>query len=550
NGTTGAIIAGGHISPSHTGLFDLGRNGLGWNNIYASSTIYTGAGGTSLSTLTPNILAFAGSIGVVSSTAGNLRLAADGTNQLQLWTNNNQRMLIDSSGNTFASGTLQTTGSILSYGNVTSTGHIYPASNAAVDLGAYGSAFRDVFASGTYYGQNFRLASLSGKNYTANSSLATSSPYLLNATSGAGSVSGSATGRDFLFNNSQDRIRQNGTITRIRLYIAGSLASTTNVTLRIWRFNGSTYDQVGTSGNILSSLTGGQFNTVTLSPGISVMEGDYVGIQITSTAGTQLVLSGSGDGHGWKYTDGMVGNNFNWDGSAAANNGSTVAIETYMTSPQMIFIGDSIMAGHTAHYSFAEATATTYNSQSTTIGGYVSSTLGYTYQNMGIGSETTTNIVARFTTDVVNLSPKIVVIEGGVNDIAGGAITKATFLSNWTTMLNSCQSNNITCIITLILPWTNGTNGQMITRDDWNSALRKLANSYSNAVVVDADPYVGQYRATGPVGNLWDIKTAYNADNVHFNSAGHQQIAKAIVDQFKQSSFFVDNITTNASSSL
>ena len=41
---------------SHTGLFDLGRNGLGWNNIYASSTIYTGAGGTSLSTLSPNIL--------------------------------------------------------------------------------------------------------------------------------------------------------------------------------------------------------------------------------------------------------------------------------------------------------------------------------------------------------------------------------------------------------------------------------------------------------------------------------------------------------------
>ncbi|MBI4993081.1 MAG: hypothetical protein HZC26_03015, partial [Candidatus Magasanikbacteria bacterium] len=59
NGTTGAVIAGGHVSPSHTGLFDLGRNGLGWNNLFTSSTIYTGAGGTSLSTLSPNILAFA-----------------------------------------------------------------------------------------------------------------------------------------------------------------------------------------------------------------------------------------------------------------------------------------------------------------------------------------------------------------------------------------------------------------------------------------------------------------------------------------------------------
>ena len=59
------------------------------------------------------------SLGVVSSTVANLRLSADGAKQIQLWTNNTQRMFIDSSGNVFASGTLQSTGNFTTYGNTT-----------------------------------------------------------------------------------------------------------------------------------------------------------------------------------------------------------------------------------------------------------------------------------------------------------------------------------------------------------------------------------------------------------------------------------------------
>ena len=152
NGSTGALVAGGHAVPSHSALFNLGSDSLRWNNLYSntnnvSTTLYVGSGGITLSTLTANNLAFAGSTGVVSSTAGNLRLAADGANQLQVWTNNAQRLYVDSSGNTFASGTLQATGSILTYGNVTSTGHIYPATVNTVDLGGLNIAFRDVYAS-------------------------------------------------------------------------------------------------------------------------------------------------------------------------------------------------------------------------------------------------------------------------------------------------------------------------------------------------------------------------------------------------------------------
>ena len=66
---------------------------------------------------------------------------------------------------------------------------------------------------------------------------------------------------------------------------------------------------------------------------------------------------------------------------------------------------------------------------------------GYTYQNMGIGSEGTPSIVARFTNDVINLHPTVAVLEGGVNDIAADG-SKSTFLSNWTTMLAAAQARS------------------------------------------------------------------------------------------------------------
>jgi len=97
-------------------------------------------------------------------------------------------------------------------------------------------------------------------------------------------------------------------------------------------------------------------------------------------------------------------------------------------------------------------------------------------------------------------------------------------------MLDAAQAAGITTVVLKILPWTNGTNSQMQTRDDWNASLAALAAGYSNAVLVDASSYVGQYRASGSGGNLWDIQTAYNQDGVHFNQTGHGQIALAIAE--------------------
>ncbi|MDD4972573.1 MAG: GDSL-type esterase/lipase family protein [Paludibacter sp.] len=384
--------------------------------------------------------------------------------------------------------------------------------------------------------------------YTANSDLVIAGPYDTAASGSAnwGITSGQQgnTSRDFITIGQKYRIRQNGSISRIRLYTV-TTGDLTGFYLKIWRQDGSNYDLIGTSENLVSSLVSGNYATIDLATPLAVQEGDYVGYRMEATGnGFYFFARTSQTGvSSYLITNTTPSeNDYNWTATPpnTVMSGAVLPIELYMTAPQVAFIGDSIIAGHPAHYSFLETTATT--NINSTIEKQFGNLTGYTYQNMGIGSQETANISARFTADIINLKPKIVVIEGGVNDIAG-SVAKSTFIANWTSILDAAQANSsITTIIVLkILPWTNGSTAQMQTRDDWNSSLATLAAGYSKAIVVDASSYVGQFRAGGDAGNLWDIQTAYNQDGVHFNQAGHTQIAQAIADNLPKPSATFDN---------
>tara|TARA_R110002096_G_scaffold435788_2_gene662769 strand:- start:3370 stop:3969 length:600 start_codon:yes stop_codon:yes gene_type:complete len=70
--------------------------------------------------------------------------------------------------------------------------------------------------------------------------------------------------------------------------------------------------------------------------------------------------------------------------------------------------------------------------------------------NRGIGAQTTPQMLIKFTSDVVNLKPKSVVILGEINDIAGntGAIT----IENIISMAEIAIANNISVYICSTLP--------------------------------------------------------------------------------------------------
>lgn len=183
-------------------------------------------------------------------------------------------------------------------------------------------------------------------------------------------------------------------------------------------------------------------------------------------------------------------------------------------TPYFIAIGDSIIAGDV--------------DVSSQISYLLAQKWNCTYLNKGISGQTTTQIAARFRTDVVNLKPTMAIIEGGVNDLDRGG-DEMTFLNNWESMLRNCRLHRIQPVVLLIMPWSNGTNAQLQTRDIWNAGLRSLAESYA-ATMVDTDSYLGQFRIGGDEDNLWDILDEYTNDGTHFTLQGNMKIVEAIIE--------------------
>lgn len=377
---------------------------------------------------------------------------------------------------------------------------------------------------------------------TANSVVTTVAPYttLHPVSAGGGNFGPSAgeTSLEFIDVGQLYRIRQSGLITQIKIYIP-SLTGVNGFFFKVWRGNGTTYDLIGTSSNLFSGLIAGQINTITLPTGILAQEGDYVGAKLLYTAAsvqnlfaTTVPNSDTGPVGNTIYsvtnsTPASVG--FDW-ASQTATAGVSVLIEVGMSlAPVIVNLGDSITSGFADTSSFID---NHYGNLAVLVDSYpfvLGHMFGYTYQNMGISGNTTTQMAARFTTDVLNLNPRVVVIMGGINDIVSGS-TNAVILANFTTMLNAAVAAGIRPIVTSVMPARNGagiTNAMMQQRDLLNSSLHTLVTSAPyNGSFVNLDSSMGTFFPGGDPGNLWALQASYDSgDGVHPNPNGDAIIA-------------------------
>jgi lysophospholipase L1-like esterase len=344
--------------------------------------------------------------------------------------------------------------------------------------------------------------------------------------------------REFLTLGNRYRLRQSGTVRRIRVNLANP-AGLTGFYVRIWRHQGRTFDRVGSSENLAPRMAAG-LNTLDLQRPIDAEEGDYYGYRVESAnAANFFARTGQPGVNSYYVTDASPGGaGFDWQ-AQTVRAGSVLPIRIFMPAPLLVGIGTSIMAGHPAHLTFLEDRAEPREEpvpyRSTDPLWDLGEQWGVTRQNMGIGGQTTTQIAARFNADVLDLKPRLALIQGGTNDIGYGTVTLATFLSNWKRMLDACQASGIKPLVLLINMRTVYSTAQSQQRERWNASLRSLAGRYPRAVVIDPSPYVGTARLGGPLHNLWNIDPAYGAgDGIHFNPAGYRQIAQAIVDQYTE----------------
>lgn len=126
------------------------------------------------------------------------------------------------------------------------------------------------------------------------------------------------------------------------------------------------------------------------------------------------------------------------------------------------FIGDSITwqwARNSAAYSKTKypmlipfnSSYMTDNGETVTVNFHPGFFSGNNYVDRGVSGQNTTQMLARFDKDIVDLNPKVVVIMGGTNDLAQG-VTKKQILANITAMAEKAEAAGIKVVLCSVTP--------------------------------------------------------------------------------------------------
>lgn len=148
---------------------------------------------------------------------------------------------------------------------------------------------------------------------------------------------------------------------------------------------------------------------------------------------------------------------------------------------------------------------------------------GKPYFNRGIAGQTTPQMLVRFRQDVIELKPKVVVIQGGANDLAGvaGPMTQGTAAENVMSMVELAKANDIRVVLASTTPACNcfgkdvtkyRTHGKLMGMNGW---LKDYA-ARSGAVYLDYYSALAERRV---------FRKDLTVDGVIPNAAGYRIMA-------------------------
>jgi lysophospholipase L1-like esterase len=148
------------------------------------------------------------------------------------------------------------------------------------------------------------------------------------------------------------------------------------------------------------------------------------------------------------------------------------------------------------------------------------------YINRGIGGQTTPQMLIRFRQDVIDLSPKVVVILAGTNDIAGntGPMTVEQIEANYASMAELARAHSIRVVFSSVTPvhnYTPRSQNMFLTRaPEKILALNQWLRSYceQNNLI-----YVDYFNAMTDSHGMMQQNLA--ADGLHPNDAGYKIMA-------------------------
>ncbi|MBB4043326.1 SGNH/GDSL hydrolase family protein [Bacteroides reticulotermitis] len=155
------------------------------------------------------------------------------------------------------------------------------------------------------------------------------------------------------------------------------------------------------------------------------------------------------------------------------------------------------------------------------------------YIGRGIGGQTSYQFLLRFREDVIKLSPSLVVINAGTNDVAEntGPYNEDYTFGNIVSMVELAKANHIKVILTSVLPAASFKWNQAITDAPQKiEALNARIEAYAKSNKI---PFVNYY---GPMVVSADksLNSAYTQDGVHPTPAGYdvmERLIKAVVEK-------------------
>lgn len=147
---------------------------------------------------------------------------------------------------------------------------------------------------------------------------------------------------------------------------------------------------------------------------------------------------------------------------------------------------------------------------------------GKPYVNRGISRQTTPQMLVRFRQDVIDLNPKVVVIQGGSNDMAGfsGPATQGTMADYFMSMTELAKAHGIRVVLASITPVCDCTQnltafrvpGKIIGMNGW---LKEYA-AKSGSVYLDYYSALAQGRS---------MRKELTVDGLVPNDAGYEKMA-------------------------
>lgn len=151
------------------------------------------------------------------------------------------------------------------------------------------------------------------------------------------------------------------------------------------------------------------------------------------------------------------------------------------------------------------------------------------YVGRGISGQTSYQFLSRFREDVINLKPKIVVINVATNDIAENShpYDADRTLGNVMSMVELAEANGIRVVLTTTLPaaafgWNKTISDAPEKIATFNARLKAYADS-------KGIPFADYYsKLLAPDGRSLDAR--YSEDGVHPNSTGYEVMEGVITE--------------------